>query len=72
LEQGKPTGIKWQDLSSRRGVKFEGERGWVITYRSDHDSSLDLLELGFGDWHLRLYGYFDGDEFMEVSREDLD
>jgi hypothetical protein len=72
LEEGKPTGIKRQDVYTRGKVEFGGQLGWVVHYTSDSHSQLTLLEIGFGNLHLRLYGYWSGDEFMEVDRERTD
>ena len=74
-DKGKPTGIKYQDIA-RPGaagityVTFERKRAAVTRYVAS--SSQEIVELGFGNSHLRLYGYFDGDEFMEVHRSPLD
>ena len=75
MPEGKPTGIKGQDVApvEPRGityVTFEGKRAAVTRYVAT--SSPEILELGFGDSHLRLYGYFDGEEFMEVDRQAID
>jgi hypothetical protein len=75
LKEGKPTGINRQDVVQLGKVEFEGQRGQLIGYGSDSTDSrtaLDFLRLGFGDAHLILYGYFHGNEFMEVSRERID
>lgn len=74
MTQGRPTGIKLRDiyghsgLSLGRNVEFEGQRGEIISHGADTRGSLETLDLGFGHYNLRLYGYFSGDEFMEVRR----
>jgi hypothetical protein len=71
-KRAKRTGIKLQDLSGTGEVVYEGRRGRVIRHISDPFGALDLLELGFGDSHVRLHGYFGSDdEFMKVDRKRL-
>jgi hypothetical protein len=72
LKEGKPTGITRQNVENLGKVEFEGERGQLIGHDWDSRSTLEYLKLGFGDSHLILYGYFHGNEFMEVSRERID
>ncbi len=72
MDEGRPTGIRRQDAESLAVVTFEGRRG-VRLYDKHEDERGVFLEL---DPHegprLALYGYFDGDEFMEVNREPID
>ena len=71
MGKGRPTGIKRQDFTHAGPgvtyITFEGEQAAVLNY--DPNSYPVILELGHGRRDLRLYGYFDGDEFMEVDRE---
>ena len=70
MGKGRPTGIKRQDFTHAGPgvtyVTFEWEQVAVLNY--DPNSNPEILELGRGGPDLRLYGYFDGDEFMEVDR----
>ena len=65
MKEGKPTGIKREDLSGRQGTIYQGERATVVRVR-DTGSEV-VLVLGFGDREIELFGYFVGDEFMEIS-----
>jgi hypothetical protein len=71
MGKGRPTGIKRQDVTHAGPgvtyITFEEEQVPVLNY--DPNSYPEILELGHGRRDLRLYGYFDGDEFMEVDRE---
>ena len=72
MVKGRPTGIKRQDFAHAGPgvtyITFEGEQVAVLNY--DPNSYPEILELGgHGGRDLRLYGYFGGDEFMEVDRE---
>ena len=72
MGKGKPTGITFQDLYARDApgvtyIMFEGERVTVRNYGSN--SFPEILELGGGGPDIRLYGHFEGDEFMEEDRE---
>ena len=71
MGKGRPTGIKRQDFTHAGPgvtyITFEGEQVPVLNY--EPNSYPEILELGHGGRDLRLYGYFDGDEFMEVDRE---
>ncbi len=64
--EGKPTGIKREDLSGPHGVVYHGERATVVEIR-DAGSGAELL-LGFGDREVLLFGYFnDDDEFIHIE-----
>ena len=71
MGKGRPTGIKRQDFTHAGPgvtyITFEEEQVPVLNY--DPNSYPEILELGSGGRDLRLYGYFDGGEFMEVDRE---
>jgi hypothetical protein len=56
------------------GFMFKGERWRVVKHTEEADAggSRDRLVLGSGDRHLELYGYFDGEDFMEVRSRLLD
>ncbi len=74
-EEGRPTGITHGDVNRLGIVDFEGRQAQLV--RSNLESHVGtghtvLLELDLGDEHLVLWGYFSGDEFMEVRRERLD
>jgi hypothetical protein len=71
LTEGTPTGIKRQDLNGRQGVTYRGERAQVVRSRETYKEigSEAALLLGYGDRHLMLHGYFEGDEFM-MHREE--
>ena len=75
-QEGRPTGIKYEvaDDAARRGgtVEFEGRQAEVV--RLNVESSMGtqhtaLLDVDLGEEHLVLFGYFSGDEFMEVGRK---
>jgi hypothetical protein len=65
MERGKPTGIKREHLSGPQGTTHHGERATFVRVR-DSGSAVELV-LGFGDRELVLFGYFEGDEFMELD-----
>ena len=48
------------------------ERAQVIRHSFDSSTSLECIVLGFGNREIELYGYFEGDEFMEVDAHLLD
>ena len=75
-EGGRPTGIKYQDAddATRRGgsVDFEGRRAEVVRLNVETSMGTQhtaLLDLDLGEEHIVLFGYFSGDEFMEVGRK---
>ena len=75
-EGGRPTGIKYQDAddAARRGgsVDFEGRRAEVVRLNVETSMGTQhtaLLDLDLGEEHIVLFGYFSGDEFMEVGRK---
>lgn len=74
MGRGEPTGIRREDLSNPMGFMFKGERWRVVKHTEEADAggSRDRLVLGSGDRHLELYGYFDGEDFMEVRSRLLD
>lgn len=73
MDEGRPTGIKRQDVDSLAVVTFEGRRAQLYRKRQDERGRF-LIELDphEGGTRLALYGYFDGEEFMEVDRETID
>jgi hypothetical protein len=75
-EEGRPTGIKHEDAAQVGGtLDFEGRWAEVVHFsQRSHVGELNTahLELERGDEHLVLWGYFSGDEFMEVGRERLE
>ncbi len=73
MDEGRPTGIKSQDVERLAVVTFEGRRVQLYRMRRDERGRV-VIELDPHDEgpRLALYGYFDGDEFMEVDRESLD
>lgn len=71
MAEGRSTGIKRQDVEMLAAVTYEGRRAQLYRKHQDERGRV-LLEL---DPHegprLALYGYFDGEEFMELDRETL-
>jgi hypothetical protein len=75
-EEGRPTGISREDAKDPgRIVDFEGQRAEVFHF-SEKSSMFAArraqLVLDRSDERLVLWGYFRGDEFMEVERERLE
>jgi hypothetical protein len=75
-QEGRPTGIKYEDAddAARRGgtIDFEGRRAEVVRLNVESSMGMQhtaLLDLNLGEEHLVLFGYFSGDEFMEVGRK---
>jgi hypothetical protein len=75
-EEGRPTGIRYEDAmgAAQRGgnVDFEGRMARVVSLHGmDEMDELHSarLELDLGYEYLVLFGYFSGNEFMEVGRE---
>lgn len=72
MTEGKPTGLKREDVSGREAVEFEGRP--VHFFGEDHDAGGRVrLELETpGGSRVALYGYFGrGGEFFETDRERL-
>jgi len=67
LKEGRPTGIKREDLSGPKGPIYQGERATVVSF-SESGSEV-VLWLGFGDRNIELFGYFAGDEFIELDSQ---
>ncbi len=73
MGEGKPTGIKSQDIERLRVVVFEGRPAQLYRKREDEWGRIRLeLDVDEGP-RLVLYGYLSGDnEFMEMGREIID
>ncbi len=72
-EEGKPTGIKREDVDKLGVVEFEGGRAQLYRQSTQEDGSVRLELDTFRGPRLALYGFFDpGEEFIEVDREWLD
>ncbi len=73
MDEGRPTGIKRQDVESLGFVTYKGRRGVQLYSKHEDERGDILIKL---DTHeglrLALYGYFDGDDFMEVDCERID
>ena len=74
-EQIRPTGITYEDAmhAAQRGggIDFEGRKARVVhlSQKSGRDTPHSArIELDLGE-HLVLFGYFSGEEFMEVGRK---
>ena len=65
MEEGRPTGIKWEDLSGPQVTAYRGERATGV--HVEHSGPEVVLVLGFGDRNIELFGYFEGDEFIKQS-----
>ncbi len=71
MSEGRPTGIKLQDVETLAVVLFEGRHIQLRRKREDERGRI-ILELDDAEGALvALYGYFRGDEFMELDREPL-
>ena len=71
LEEGKPTGIKRDDIERLGAVEFEGGRAQL--WRQNRTNGSVRLELEtFTGLRLALYGYYVRGEFVEVDRQRLD
>jgi hypothetical protein len=75
-EQIRPTGITYEDAmhAAQRGggIDFEGRQARVVhlSQKSGRDTPHSArIELDLGEEHLVLFGYFSGEEFMEVGRK---
>jgi hypothetical protein len=75
-EQIRPTGITYEDAmhAAQRGggIDFEGRKARVVhlSQKSGRDRPHSArIELDLGEEHLVLFGYFSGEEFMEVGRK---
>lgn len=67
-EEGKPTGIKREDVDKLGVVEFEGGRAQLYRQNTYGDGSVRLELDTFRGPRLALYGYYGrDDEFVEVD-----
>jgi hypothetical protein len=73
-QEGRPTGIKQGDIARLGIVDFEGRQAQLIGASTESRVGIGhsaYLELDLGGERLALWGYYSGDEFMEVDRQHL-